>query len=275
MGSDEVSGSTVQTERHGAVLLVRLHRPEARNAMNHDLMWELREAFEAAATDPGVRAVVTTGSGAQFSVGADLGALAGGPTAPSRPGRYGMPPVDGDDLLGPGRWRLALEALDKPTIAALNGSAAGGGLCTALLHDFRVAASTARFATAFVGVGLSPEMGMTELLPALVGRQHAARLLLTGDVVDAAEALRIGLVDEVCAPDAVVARALELADRLAGLAPLAVQATKRLLRDAAGSSRLAVLEAEQAAQRALFATADHREAVAAFRERRPGRFEGC
>jgi 2-(1,2-epoxy-1,2-dihydrophenyl)acetyl-CoA isomerase len=273
----------VEWERRGAVLVVSLNRPEKKNAIGGATFRLLLEAYREAAADDEIRAVVTTGRGGTFSVGADaatLKAVTGPPGHVDRGGSdNGLPPLSYSgaevDRLGPGRWALEVLTLAKPTVAAVEGAAAGGGFCLALLHDFRVASADARFVAGFVAMGLAPELGASYLLPRLVGMPAARRMLVCNERLSATDALACGLVDAVApAGSSTLDAALELAGRLAQAPPLAVGMTLNLLAASGGRSLVDQMEAEYAAQRQLFGTEDHREAVAAFTERRPASFAG-
>jgi enoyl-CoA hydratase/carnithine racemase len=276
----------VEWDKRGDIMVVTLNRPEQRNAIGGAMFRLLKDAFTAAAADEEVRAVVTTGAGSSFCVGADIGTLAAvtengaGAGAPGRPNRggtdNGLRPLSlseqAVDRVGPGRWMTEMLKFPKPTVAAVNGAAAGGGLCLAVLHDFRVAAADAKFVAGFAALGLAPEMGLTRLLPQLIGMQPARRMLALNERVSAQRAQEMGLVDEIAEGD-VLEAAIALARRLTALPPLGVRATLELLA-ATRDGWDQVLESEYSIQRILFDTADHREAIAAFRERRPGVFEG-
>lgn len=260
--------------------MIRLNRPDRRNAIGDGMLRELLEAFRRADNEDSIRAVVTTGNGSDFCVGADVNALtsAARATGASRPDRggsdNGLPPLQGMDRLGPGRWSLAVEQCTTPRIAAIEGAAAGGGMCLAVLHHFRVAGESARFAAGFGAIGLVPEMGLTQLLPQLVGLQVARRILAFGDKLTASDAFVLGLVDKVVESGTALQSALEWSERLAALPPLALQLTLQLVAEAASSTRGQQLRAEYAAQCRLFETDDHREAVSAFSERRAPTFRG-
>lgn len=243
------------------VATIRLNRPDRLNALTSELAVELfPAACRRAQDDPAVRAVVLTGTGRGFCSGADT--------------RDRIPDVLGDPSAGNlrrpvGAFVTPLWELAKPTVAAVNGVAAGGGLSLAAACDFRVVASSATFTAAFVRRGLMPDSGSTYLLPRLVGASRAARILMLGLTVDAAEALRIGLADEVV-PDASLAGAAgELAARLAAGPALALSFTKRALQAAGDSTLERQLELESWGQQACFRSADFAEGMAAFAERRP------
>jgi enoyl-CoA hydratase/carnithine racemase len=272
--------------KRGDIMVVTLNRPELRNAVGGAMFRLLKEAFTAAALDDDVRAVVTTGAGPSFCVGADMGTLAEVTEAGAGGGTSGRPNRGGSDnglrplaiseqvvdRLGPGRWMTEMLKFPKPTVAAVNGAAAGGGLCLAVLHDFRVAAADAKFVAGFAALGLAPEMGLSRLLPRLVGAQQARRILALNERVPARRAQEIGLVDEIAEGD-VLEEAIAFAGRLTALPPLGVRAALELLAETRDGWEQ-VLESEYSLQRILFDTADHREAIAAFRDRRTGVFEG-
>ncbi len=267
----------VLTERRGPVLLITLNRPHRANAIAGTVLRDLLAAFEDADADDDVRAIVTTGAGATFSVGADLddvdSVIGGGdPVEPADllndgvlggDKGTGVPSRDRRRLehLGIGRWTLRMAAVTTPTVAALNGATGGGGLALAVLHDFRIAAAGARLTPGFLGVGVAPEMGLTYFLPRLVGWQQANRLLLRNPVLAAPDAERIGLVDEVVPDGAVLDEALRLAGELAELPSLALRSTKRLLRTAADNTLEQQLEAEYHHQLMLFGLPETRDAL--------------
>jgi enoyl-CoA hydratase/carnithine racemase len=259
------STEDVVAERHGGVLLIRLNRPHRHNAVGGTLFRGLLEAFDAAAHDDDVRAVVTTGNGPDFCVGADVADF---PHIDSRTPRQvltesvvggdkGLPKLSAaeiasDDLGNAGRWALRMWALEKPTIAAVNGCAVGGGFGVALLHDIRLAGRTARLGPAMAPAGLAAELGMSLLLPRVVGASRAAQLMFTGRLLAADEAHEQGLVSEVVDDAMLVQRALELGTEIASHPPLAARLNKRLLRLAGGASFENQLRAEYAAQLRCF-----------------------
>jgi enoyl-CoA hydratase/carnithine racemase len=261
----------VVVERHGAVMLLRLNRSARHNAVGGTMFRDLAAAFEEAETDDDLRVVVTTGAGDAFCVGADLRDFAAVAHLPAREllvseligGDKGLPALSPsrrtlDELGNAGRWTLRMWSLEKPTIAAVNGAAVGGGLALALLHDIRLAARSAKFGAGFGPAGLAPELGLSYLLPRIVGSAAAAELLFSGRVLDAAAACALGLASETVDSDAVVARAMEIAERVAAMPPHGVQWTKRLLRRSMDNTFGEQLRAEHAAQLALFDDADTR-----------------
>jgi len=254
----------VEVVKTGPVMLITLAREARNNSISGTLLADLADAFEAAARDDDVRVVVTTGRGRSFCVGADLPELLEHLDLPTHRFLNG-PEVGGDrgygvlsdglariEDLGVGRFALRMLALNKPTIAAMNGSAAGGGLGIALLHDYRVAADSARLSTAWTRVGVGPEMGASHILPRLLGYRVALDLMLRSPVLSAAQALDIGLVDRVAERDGVLDAAMELAGELAALPTLAVQMVKRMMRESGTASLEHMLKEEYRALSVLF-----------------------
>jgi len=272
--------SEVVRERHGAVLLLRLNRPEQRNGLTGTLLAEYLAALEEARRDDVVRVVVTAGEGDAFSAGADMDDLDSGQglnelmheklgltdTLSTADRAY--------DRLGVGRETLAIKAFDKPLIAAVNGAAAGGGLALAMLHDIRLASERATFTTAFVRIGLVAEMGLSYTLPRAIGLEAAMDMMYTGRLVGAEEALALCMIRRVLPHDNLLEETMAYAEQIAAQAPIAVQFTKRTLTRSLDNSLHAQLELEWPYQVAAFDTADAKEGIAAFRERRPPRFTG-
>ena len=245
----------------GPVRTLILNRPDRLNALDEALLDRLPEALERAAGDDAVRVVVVTGAGRAFCAGGDLELMAGGV---------------GDLELGLRRERAAalLREMPKATIAAVNGVAAGAGFSLALAADLRVAAVSARFTPGFGAVALCGDYGGSYVLPRLVGREQALRLYLLGETWDAATAERRGLVGQVVPDDELESAVTALAERLAAQAPLAVARMKRHFNTAerAGFDDILHLEAEGMIE--LAGTADFKEGLAAFTDRRPPHFEG-
>jgi len=249
----------------GHVAVITLDRPHRRNALNYRAYDQLEAAFRAASDDPEVRCVVVTGADPAFCSGDDVGEIMAGPQA-----------VSSVPARAPVATPAAIAALEcaKPVIAAVNGAAVGWGMELALFADIRIASQAAKFAELFVKRGLPCDVGGFYRLPAIVGPAKAAELLFTGDVIDAAEALRIGLVSEVVAHDALMARAMALAGRIAANPPLAVQRLKEGLRRSAYGDPREIGAWAMGAIRELMRTEDHREGVASFLEKRPPAFKG-
>lgn len=259
------SEGIVKVERNGFVGVLTLNRPEARNAINHSLSLALGSALASLDADPGVRAIVIQGAGSAFCAGQDLKALgAGEPLCVPEHPEWGY--------AGIVRHRI-----DTPTIAAVHGYAFGGGLEIILACDLVVLGASARLGLPEVTLGLFAAAGGVPRIAQQVPPKVAARMVLTGSPIDAAEAERWGLVSEVAPDDAVQARALEIAERIAANGPVAVQASKRILRDLAfantwGAEAWPTVEDEISH---VFSSADAAEGVRAFREKRAPIWRGC
>jgi enoyl-CoA hydratase/carnithine racemase len=248
-------------DEHGHVGVITINRPEARNALN----WATYAALESAVRQTSARCLVITGTDPAFCSGDDVKQVMGGgdrpPDLASREPRL-TPAAD------------ALLHTDVPIIAAVNGAAVGWGMELALYADIRVASERARFGELFVLRGLVTDVGGLGRLTALVGRERAAELVFTGDVIDAAEALRIGLVGRLVPHDELLPTAMGLAERIAANPPLAVQAIKRGLRQAVDPDWNDLGRYVTSTLGELFRTDDHREGVKAFLEKRPPNFTG-
>lgn len=254
----------VTVEDH--VATITLNRPHRRNALNYPAYDELEQSLRGAAADPEVRCVIITGADPAFCSGDDVGEIMAGPKPVSRapmPVTFTATPA-----------AMAALECDKPIIAAVNGAAVGWGMELALFADIRIASDKAKFGELFVKRGLVCDVGGFYRLPAVVGPAKAAELLYTGDVIDAAEALRIGLVTEVAPHDELMARARALAGRIAANPPLAVRHLKAgLSKYAYGNPReIGAWAIEKI--RLLMQTEDHKEGVASFLEKRPAVFQG-
>ena len=249
------------------VATITLNRPERRNALNRRAYDELEAAFRAAQADGQVRAVVVTGVDPSFCSGEDVGeTMAAAPeTAAKRQAMVRVPATPA---------AMAALECDKPVIAAVNGAAVGWGMELVLFADIRIASVNAKFAELFIKRGLICDVGGLTRLPAIVGPAKAAELLFTGDAIDAAEALRIGLVSETVPHAELMPRAMALAGRIAANPPLALRFMKEgLRRGAQGDARDVGSWAIETIYK-LMQTADHREGVAAFLEKREPRFTG-
>ncbi|HYT26204.1 MAG TPA: enoyl-CoA hydratase-related protein, partial [Actinomycetota bacterium] len=252
----------------GAVWIT-LNRPAALNALDTPTKEALVAALEQAAADPSVRAVALTGAGRAFCVGEDLRGLEAGYAE-------GRAPELGDTLQRHYAPAVRLLAeMPKPTVAVVNGVAAGAGASLAFACDLRVASAAASFRLAFGGVGLVPDAGATYHLPRLVGLAKAMELAMLGGTVRADEARSIGLVSRVFPAEELAVEAAALVAALAAGPTLALARTKALLRDGLHADLAWALDAEAGAQVACGQTSDHLEGVAAFLEKRAPRFQGA
>ncbi len=251
----------VEVTRDGAVQTITLNRPEVFNAFNRAVHAGLRDAFKEA-RDPEVRAVVVTGAGKGFCAGQDLKEFSEvGNVSDALRATY-HPNV------------LAIRALEKPVIAAVNGACAGAGLSFACACDIRIASDAANFVPGFVGIGLIPDAGGTYFLHRLLGAPRAFEWMASNRRLTAAEAHAWGLVSEVVEADGLAARAAELAAFYAALPTRAIGMTKRLFDHADTATLEEQLEHEAQLQAVATQTADFREGVAAFLEKRPPSFSG-
>jgi 2-(1,2-epoxy-1,2-dihydrophenyl)acetyl-CoA isomerase len=251
----------VEVTRDGAVQTITLNRPDVLNAFNRALHAALREALKEA-RDPDVRAVVLTGAGRGFCAGQDLKEFSdAGDVGAALRATY-HPNI------------LAIRALEKPVIAAVNGACAGAGLSLACACDIRIAADNAAFVPGFVGIGLIPDAGGSYFVRRLLGASRAFEWMSSNRRLTAAEAHAWGLVSEVVDADALAARAAELAAVYAALPTKAIGMTKRLFDHAEMSTLEEQLEMEAQLQAAAAASEDFREGVAAFVEKREPRFSG-
>ena len=263
--------SPLLIEQQDAILTVTLNLPERRNPISDLTMIDALLATMAQAdADLGVRAVILTGAGTAFSSGGDLKQMKAGVGL-----RAGLPAQTRRNYrMGIQRLPLAFHALEVPVIAAVNGPAIGAGLDLACMCDVRIAAKSARFAESFVRVGIVPGDGGAWLLPRVIGFSRATELALTGEMIDADAALACGLVSHVVDDDALMAKAREVAGKIAANPPHAVRMTKRLLREGQTATLANILEMSAAMQSLAHATRDNDEAIDAFIEKRAPVFRG-
>lgn len=258
------SPETVLTEVKDRIATVTLNRPEKLNAMNPELLDTIADVLARLAEDAVVRCVVITGAGRGFCAGGDVSAMVDR-----------VPPAD-----PVGRLRRQEEAsrllheMPKPTIAMINGPAAGAGLSLALACDIRIAAESARFTTAFARVGFSGDFGGTWMLQRLVGPAKARELYFTADIIDAREAERIGLVNRTVPDDRLREETYALAAKLANGPPIALARMKQNLNLALVCDFPTLLQAEAEGMIMTGLTEDHREAARAFLEKRQPVFRG-
>ena len=264
-----MSVPTVLYAEQGAVALLTLNRPQALNSFTRQMHRDLWAALDQAEANAGVRALVITGAGRAFCAGADLAEFDFEP-GPDLVARADPGPVI-DQAFNPTVRRL--QNLRMPTLAAVNGVAAGAGASLAMTCDIAIAATGASFIQAFSKIGLIPDAGGTWFLAQRLGLARAMALAMTGDKLSATQARDWGMIWEVA--DDSVAAALALAARLADMPTAALVATRHALRDSSTRTLNQQLDVERDTQSAMGRTHDYIEGVMAFREKRPARFKGC
>ena len=255
---------TLIVDQTGAIATITLNRPEARNALDFAMRRELLTALDEIEASPTARVVILTGAGGHFCAGGDVKTMRTRHTAAEGRGRV--------ELLNRAVLRLANFPL--PTIAMVDGYAVGAGSNLALCCDLIVASDRAKFGELFCKIGLAVDGGGTWFLPRLVGLARAKELVFTGDIFDAVEASRIGLVNRVVHAADLAATTRELADKIAAGPPLALRLDKQALNRAASTDLAGALEIEAFSQALAVASDDHQEGVAAFFDKRPPKFTG-
>ncbi len=256
----------VETNSDGVATLT-LNRPESLNSLSMELEFGLRDTIAALSKDRSVRVVVITGSGRAFCAGGDVKSMgAGGPWDLPLEGRV-------DRLKQLHKVGTSLQAMPQPTIAMVNGVAAGAGCNLALACDLRIASEGAKFTLAFRNVGLADDLGGAWFLPRLAGVSKALELFFTGEVIDAEEALRIGMVNRVVPAERLTAETYALAGRLAHGPAEALALVKREVYGGLGQSLQELLDIEAEEQAKLMDAVDHSEGISAFVEKREARFQ--
>ena len=261
--------SFLSKRRDGHVLILTMSSPETRNALTSDDQFaEFETVCREINDDMSVRAVVLIGDGPAFCAGGNVKDMR------DRTGLFSGDPFAQADAYRKGIQRIprAIYALNVPVIAAVNGPAVGAGCDLATMCDIRIGSSNAMFAESFVKLGIIPGDGGAWFLPRAVGYSNACKMAFTGDPVRAEEALRIGLMSELVEADQLLGRAVELAQSIAANPPHAVRLTKQLMRGSEGSSLDELLDKSATFQAVCHAEPDHREAVAAFFEKRAGNY---
>lgn len=249
------------------IVTITLDRPDRLNAFVGHMRRDLAEALEHAGSDRSVRVVIVTGAGRAFCAGGDVAFMA-----------ELMQRQDANEferILGAGRRViLAIRQMTKPVIAAINGPASGAGFNLALACDLRIAANTATFSQSFAKVGLHPDWGGTYFLPRMVTPNKACEMFFLGETIDAAEALRLGIVNQVVAPEDLETATMQLAERLRAAPPIALAAAKHAVYMSQAADLEEMLRYETEAQMRCFDSDDGHEGVRAFLEKREPRFTG-
>jgi enoyl-CoA hydratase len=261
---DQTTFANILYEKKGAIAYVTLNRPEVMNALSHATWEDLEAAFSDARDDDAIRGVILTGAGDKaFIAGADISELAH------------VTAIQAEQSSAYGQRVLTLiENLGKPVIAAVNGFALGGGCETAMACTIRVASENAKFGQPEVTLGLIPGGGGTQRMPRLVGKGRAIQLILTGGIIGAAEAHRIGLVNEVVPPAQLIARAEAILNEIFANAPVAVKFSLQAVNDGLETTTAEGFALEASLFGLCAATEDKKEGTAAFLEKRKPQFQG-
>jgi enoyl-CoA hydratase len=267
MSQPAIAGLSLETvlyEKRGGIAYVTLNRPKVLNALNKRALADLRAAFEDARDDAEVKGAIITGSGDKaFIAGADINEVATDtPVEAEQKTRHGQAVMD------------LIENLGKPVIAAVNGFALGGGCETALASTIRIASENAKFGLPEVKLGIIPGYGGTQRLPRLVGKGHALRMILTGEMIDAQEAYRIGLVNEVVPAAELISRAEAILKKMTGNAPLSVKYALQAVNKGLETSLPEGLLIESSLVAICTSTEDKKEGTSAFLEKRVANFKG-
>lgn len=260
-------------EKQGGVVTLTLNRPAARNALTAAMLLDMERILFEIEADDEARVVVLTGAGQAFSSGADLNPVSREERRETE--RVSFPGDQGGDILDRGnRCILRLRQLPKPVLGSINGAAVGAGCSLALATDLRIAADTARLGVVFSRIGLGPDAGASYFLANLVGPAKALELLFLADLIDAKEALRIGLVNHVVSSAELESTTSEWAERLASGPPLAYRAAKASVYEGRNLSLENALDLESRLQRLTARSGDSKEGVKAFLEKRKPEFRG-
>jgi enoyl-CoA hydratase len=251
----------LRVELNGPVAVVTLSRPPM-NALSSEMLREIDRAFQDLEGNKGAKVVVLTGEGKSFVAGADIAEMRGMDALAAR--EYGA--------LGQAVF-FRIERLPQPVIAAVNGFALGGGCELAMACDMRISSERAKFGQPEVGLGVTPGFGGTQRLPRLVGRGKAKELVFTGEMVDAAEAHRIGLVNRVVKPEELMPEAMRLAELVASKGQIAVRLSKKAVNSGVEVDLKSGCDIEAEIFGVCFATADQKEGMAAFLEKRKANFQ--
>jgi len=266
-----MSFENILFEKEGGIALITLNRPEKLNALNLPMMEELTKAVEDVVNDEDVRVLLLTGAGRGFCAGADTGGQA--ERAAIRADGQRMV-KSRHNQVAPLGISIFLHKMEKPTICAVNGVAVGIGLSIALACDIRIASENARFGALWVRRGLIPDGGGTYYLPRLIGTSRALELMYTGDIIDAREAERIGLVSRVVSQEELMPATKELAGKIAKGPAVALELTKRSVYKALNNTIESQLDYELWGQSVCYTTEDHKEAIQATIEKREPVFKG-
>ncbi len=263
----ETEGNFVLFKKEDGIGTVILNRPDALNALGGNMRQQILAALEMAASDDEIRVIVITGVGKAFCAGGDVKEFVSGTS-------QGEPTLPFDQRPTRDKIVLLIQGTGKPVIASVNGVAAGGGCNLALACDLRIASDQARFGEVFVRRGIHPDWGGIWFLPRIVGYAKAAELIFSGEVIDAHEAFRVGLVNKVVPHDALAAATKEFALKFAKNAPIPIALAKRSLQQFSSIDLNQALDQERLAQEICRHTEDRVEGMKSFVEKRPPVFKG-
>jgi len=263
-GGDFMTYENLLIEKESAIAFLYVNRPKALNALNKDTLLEMKDAIASISNDPEIDVLIITGAGEKaFVAGADIAYM------------QNLTAIEGREFGALGQEVFGMiEAMEKPVIAAVNGFALGGGCELAMCCDFRIASTKAKFGQPEVGLGITPGFGGTQRLPRLVGAGMAKQLLFTADVINAAEALRIGLVNEVVNPEDLIARVKEIAGKICSKGKLAVRLAKVAANEGMQTDIDRAMTIEADLFGLCFSTEDQKEGMTAFIEKRSPLFVG-
>lgn len=248
----------VEVTQQGHVGIITMNRPETLNALSSAVFADLLKAFDVVENNDDIYVVIVTGAGRSFVAGADISEMATMNVAAGK--QFG-------DLGN--QAMLRLEMMEKPTIAAINGFALGGGCELSMACDIRIASEKAKFGQPEVGLGITPGFGGTQRMPRIVGTANAMELILTADTINAQKALEIGLVSQVVAPEALMDTAMELANKIASKAQIAIRAAKQAIRRGMQCDITTAATYEALAFATCFGTEDQKDAMKGFVEKNP------
>lgn len=268
-----MSYQTIILEKKENVAIVTLNRPERLNALNPQLTQELLSALDDVDEDSEMRVLVLTGAGRGFCSGGDVGGMAGGMERGTG-ATGGTGEIRQELPRGVGGIILKLQKMQKPTIAMVNGAAVGAGFDLALACDLRVGSENARFVNGFIRIGISPATGSTWLYPRVMGLGKALEYLFTGDFIEAKEAERLGVLNRLVPADELEKETMSLARKIANGPPVAMRVTKHQVYAGLGVDFETALQMIAASQSITLGSEDHKEGIAAFREKRPAKFQG-
>jgi len=264
-GGKGMAYANILLERNEEIMVIRLNRPEVRNPLTHEMGMEFREAIENIKKDTDIKGLIVTGNGQSFSAGGDMKLIAKMAETVAFQNK--------ENVLKLYQNFLSIRTVKIPTIAAVNGHAIGAGACLALACDLRIASEKASFGFTFINLGLHPGMGATYLLPRIIGVPRAYYLLASGEILDSAEAYRIGLVDKVVKAEDLMAASMEKIRKISSMPMVAVKMLKESIYAHLEEPSLEkALEREAANQALTFTTRDVKEGIAAVTERRKGIF---